>query len=121
MSHTSISANLVLCDKSLSAGADGRTASLLTAGPVLYHRSSQAASLGRQEQVGARPGLSVAPPISKMVVPVPGLALCIQHCWVFGLTSKYQPGIRVQKLGVIKHALTGRTCLPAGGKQKQFS
>lgn len=68
---------LILCSMASPSqlGQDGRPASLLKAGPVLYHRNSQAHSpWDIQEYVGARSGPSVAPPISNTVVPVPSLA-----------------------------------------------
>lgn len=67
MSHTSISANLVPCDKSLSVGAERGGVRLLsqhgqccTTGAPEYTHSPWDV----QEHVGVRPGLPVALPIS---------------------------------------------------------
>lgn len=46
-------------------------------------------------------------------------SILLGYLRTFGLTSKYHPGVCVQKLGVIKYTLTGRTSIPAGGKKQK--
>ena len=114
---------LTLWQVLLCWGRDRRTASLLKAGLVLYHRNSQAHSpQDIQEHVGAKPGLPVAPPMSKMGVLVPSLTLCVHPA---GMAENLQPEqqvspmVCVQKLGVIKHAFMSRIFPPVRKKERE--
>lgn len=128
MSHTSISANLVPCDKFLPVGGQRWEAGLSShsMASALPQELPSTQSLGHPGVCGSKAWPACGS--SHQLDGGPGswphtvcstLLCCLR---TFGLTSKYHPGVCVQKLGVIKYALKGRTCLQlAGRKTQQFS
>ena len=114
---------LTLWQVLLCWGRDRRTASLLKAGLLPYHRNSQVHSpQDIQEHVGAKPGLPVAPPMNKMGVSVPSLTLCVHPA---GMAENLRPEqhvspmVCVQKPGVIKHAFMSRIFPPVRKKERE--
>ena len=87
---------LTLWQVLLCWGRTRRTASPLKAGLVLYHRNSQPHSpQDIQEPVGAKPGLPVAPPMSKMGVLVPSLTLYVHPA---GMAENLRPEQQVSPM-----------------------